>query len=468
MSRINPDVWMSAADDVCAVLALDVNEYGESYYERAVYDMGLLAEHLPAGKHQSFFQSVSALKLAGRPVEYNGVIECSQGVVTIQWFYELISRATAEGGTVDRTITGSVFDANIGILRSYGERAALVSTLNQGASALQNGANTGDVVDSLMSRLAASDTEVMRDTSAGGAVARLELLLSEAKPDVVSTGIDWLDSDTNGLLPSQLWYLAGPYKSSKTRIAYNIALSTAEQGIPTAILSRENQETVIAAQLVCMLAVRWLSSRVPYDPTNTTYWISPTALIVARNTYKSWPKVKAQAIDAGIKFLAGLSKSLHIYDSTPTGGKLSDISSIRRVIQRDKRLYGGQKFILDHLGLVRKDGSIYERTAATSNDLQGLSREDSANPITLLVLAQLNEDTIKNGEGYQAGVKGGGDTSADADVLLTTRPEEIEKGTYYDDRTTLKVKFNRWGSSGNANTVYFHPGSGLILQRQGA
>lgn len=458
MKPLNEQLWQSTAEDVLSVLLTEqyVTE-GENYFNRAFYEMGMCFYHMPLGKWRILFNAIHEIHQEKRAVTWQAIAEKCGETVTQQWHAELCTLC-------DETRMGRVFKENVERLIEYGETQSIITALQESIDCLKSGGDRDKEIDTLMSSLAVSSAEQIRDTSAAGAASRLEAYLNEAPHTVVSTGIDWLDAATNGPLPSQLWYLAGPYKSSKTRIAYNIAVKAAEQGHETAILSRENQEPVIAAQIVCMYAIQWLLERVDYDPEQPVWWISPTKLLLAKNAYKEWyPKVKADAVSAGIKAFTALKDRLHILDSTPDGGRLSDITSIRKGVRRLKRLHGTKLFLIDHLGLVKREGTVYEKTSANSNDFQELSREDGKNPITLMVLAQLNEETIKNGDSYSAGVKGGGDPAADADVLLTTTPVKLGDGEYYNDRTMLRVKYNRWGPAGDKHEVIFHPESGFIL-----
>lgn len=462
---MNGRVWDSAADDVLSVLVTE--QYvtdGENHFNRAWHELDMALWHMPPGKRRDLLNAVVQLHETGRGVNWNNVADVGGAGITVEWFGEIVRLC-------DATRMGRTFDENVKLLREYGETARVVTVLENTTTALKKGEPRDAEIDLLMRTLAYAGTDSLRDTSAAGAAARLQAMLSEETMPDVSTGLDWLDEHTQGIQPAKLWYLAGPYKSSKTRVCYNVALSLAEQDIPAVVLSRENQERAIAAQFVAMLATRWLLARVAYDPDSPAYGVSPARLIKAKRAYKNWtPRVLVEAVDEGIKQFRALGNFLHIYDASPEGGRLSDITSIRRAVQRHKRLYGLKKagdlsavYLLDHLGLVKREGEVYERTSATSNDLQALSREDDKHPIALVVLAQLNEATIKAGaDDYSAGVKGGGDPSADADTLLTTHPVKRD-GDYANDRTTLKIKYNRWGAAGKTVTEYFHPGSGLRL-----
>lgn len=458
--------WESAADDVLSVLVTE--QYvtdADNYFNAAWHERGLALHHMPAGRQRALLDAVLMLHDAGRGVNWNNVADVGNAAITEQWFAEIVTLA-------DPTRMGRTFYENLDICREHGETARVVEALEETSGNLKRGGKRDVEVDLLITTLSQDAARPMRDTSATGGAARLEALLQEAQRPTVATGIDWLDGATRGLLPAQLWYLSGPYKSSKTRIGYNVALAAAEQDTPVAILSRENQEPVIAAQIVSMYAARYLLDKgVPYDPTQRVWWISPTGLLQARREYRNWqPAVRVEAVRHGLKQYAALANRLHIFDATPDGGALSDITSIRRAIQRHKRLHGARTdgtlcgvYVVDHLGLIKRDGTVYEKTAATSNDFQSLSREDSAHPITLLILAQQSESVVNAGDdAYGSNVKGAGEPSADADVLLTTKPVKVA-GDYANDRTRLTVKLNRFGPSGGKRDVVFHPDSGLIL-----
>ena len=133
------------------------------------------------------------------------------------------------------------------------------------------------------------------------------------------------------------------------------------------------------------------------------------------------------------------------------------------MVKRDKAMYGLDVLFVDYMQLCDAPGkSEHEQTAYLAKSFQKLAlRED----ITAVVLAQKNEDSIKNGvKSYSPGVKGGGDAAATADFMLVTSYKQDDAQN--DKQLKVKMQLSRHGVGGNdtENIFDIHPASGLFLE----
>jgi len=456
---VSKAAWESVAEDVLSVLLVEEGATEAARHYHVALDEGLKVEHFPQGKHRQLMQAIADLREQKSALTWHAIEAVTVGV-TLADHTRLVTLA-------DDTRMGAVFRDNVKLLIDYGLTLSMAEQMDAARQALLAGKDRDGVVDHLVDEVTRKGVVRIIGETAEDAGKAFKTLMDETPKPLVSTGLAWVDEAVGGFGENELWYIAGPYKSSKTRLAYNMALHAARRGVSVGILSLENLQREINAQFVSMLAIEWLlaQNKVAYDANSSLYWISPKMLLRVRSGYRQWPDLKARAVDHGIEAFRQLQKHIRIYDRSESLGELSTVSSIKRVIKRDKRLYGGRLYFVDHQGLVDARGSVYEQTSATSKAFQSLSRAFPDDPITLVVLAQLNEETIKaEGEGYSAGVKGGGDSPANSDVMLTTKPVPIKgaEGEFHNDRTTLRVKYSRWGSGGHKELVGFHPESGLI------
>lgn len=453
--------WESVADDILSVLLTEQwTGDGTSHFETAVLEYGLRPEHFPMGPARQIAGAIITLRDEKRTVTWNTLQPLVVGVTDAQY--------TRWVTLADETRTGGVFRDNVDLLIQYGATFHTLDLLHEKQERLLAGHDRDTEIDDLMDRAGQAGAARIVGETADQSAGSFRDLMGEAPLPLVSTGLAWLDESVGGFGENELWYIAGPYKSSKTRLAYNMALQSARRGVSTAILSLENLKREIVAQFVSMLAIEWLlaQNKVPYSQTSPVYYIDPKLLLRVRANYRQWADLKRAAVDHGIDAFAKIGQHLRIYDRSEDHGALKDMTSIRRVIKRDKRLYNGRLYMVDHQGLVEAPGTTYEKTAYVSGQFQSLSRDYADAPITLVVLAQKSEENIKtDSDGYSPGVKGGGDSAANADVLLTTKPQQVEgePGAFHNDRTAVRIALARWGGGGHKELVGFHPGSGLIM-----
>lgn len=452
-----PTPYELAADDVIAVL---LNE--ETAYDTASFELGLLTAHMPTPQHKAAYEAISELRISKLPVHDTVVMDKSGGAVKLDW----ISQCFA---LYDATRTGMVFRENVKLVKEHGIRNGVQRVLNTAAAQLADGKKSaGTVISQLMDILPGvqMDTAIRGETA--GEIGRefIEMMNSEPPP-LLSTGLPWVDEISGGFDRKHLWWIAGAYKQRKSTLMLAFALNTIMQGSSAAILSREMPRKRVAAQMIAMLAVAYLLKEGQYKavdknniPINN---ISANSLSKAGKNYRRWHPLKIKAVDYGISQWVKFEKLLRIYDSSEIGGALSDWTSIQRTVKRDKAMYGLDVLYIDYMQLFSAQGqNTYEQTAFISKNIQKMTiRED----ITTVILAQKNEDNIKDGKkSYSPGIKGGGDAAASADFLLVTSYKQ--DNDIDDTKLKVKMQLSRHGIGGAdiEHAFDIHPASGLFLE----
>ncbi|MDK9718416.1 MAG: replicative DNA helicase [Trichlorobacter sp.] len=117
------------------------------------------------------------------------------------------------------------------------------------------------------------------------------------------------------------------------------------------------------------------------------------------------------------------------------------IDQIGRYIDAAKRNHGEIGVVgIDYLGLMQAPGkTLFERTAYLGPELKNLAKSKN---VPLLVLAQVNRESVKNNAEIEAhSAKGGGDVEASADFMLGM--QQTKQG-----QLIMKVLKNRNGAAG--------------------
>lgn len=442
--------WEMAADDVLAVMY-----YDRTAYERAVWEIGLMADMWPNERYRAAYRAIADLWNEGREQLHDTlVVERAAGHVDATW---LAQRAAGYD-----TLVIEAFADNVEVLIREGQRARRVRATEELLRGLRSGnASHDDIANAVYDLTADTGLRITRET-AGEHGEDIEAYLNSPQDKLHPTGIEWVDTLTGGLVPGRLWWIGGPYKSRKTSFALNILLSSvlSNGGVSAAMLSAEMPRQDVGLQMIAMLAAGYL--RAAGEDIYKHTLLSAENLSRARQGYKRWPGRLPQAVAFAARRYREIEKRLRIYDRSQQGGGLSDYASIERLVKRDIAMYDANLFVLDYLQLLNAPGnSLYEKVAYLSLRLQELTVREN---ITMIVLAQLNEDTIRNGSSYSPGVKGGGDPAATANYFLTT---SYKTGDYEDDDTKLQVqmKLSRHSMSGGPvrTPLDIHPASGLVL-----
>lgn len=459
----NPSAYETAADDILAVMA-----NSEEGFNHVVYENGLPSGLMPAGHHRNMFKAIKELRARGEGLHDTAIQHISG--VPILFIAQRIS-------LYDKTREGMALQQNLKIVREEGSKEATRYLLQTAVGELGK-RSYDDVRQRLFAALGAIGQEqaLQRvDAVEHGPYNRVE---RNTKSSVIlPTGLNWLDGICEGgYEPGHIWWIAGAYKSRKTTLAINMALAATQseltRELKPAILSLEMPQERVQLSVEAMLAVAWLKKHGLYGMKYRTDtgvevgydWISVTGLRSLGDSYKSdrFNAQKRAAIEYAYDTYDKLP--LRVYDSTEEHGGLSTYDSVERAINYDMARYGGKLFFIDYMQLVDIPGANYfDRISGVSTNLQRLAAKKG---ITLVVLAQRNEDSIKNGDSYSPGIKGGGDPAQTADYLLVTKykdPMENEDDAYLS--TQMKLSRHGVGGNGTKEQLAIHASSGLLLDQ---
>lgn len=461
------ETWQSVAEDVLAPLLVEQYIEGKSeYFESAYMEEGLFPHHFPNGRWRSLYSCIVQLRNQKKAVNWNNLSSIVSSTVNSDWFTDV--------STLADPIRMLDFDDNVAKLIEIGNRMTAVDSLEQAADNLRRGEDLQFTIQSVIDDITTVGERRIENETAEGASEAVDQIF-ESDPVVgAPTGIEFIDDSIGGLIAGRMMMLAGAYKSRKTTCMINWILSAYRAGKLPAILSFENSKQVTTMQIIAMLAIEYLfeQKKIAYTSEASAFWISADQLMRMGKTYKQkWAGLKAEAVEYARDTFRDMKKGIRIYDQSHKGGNLSDIDSCRSVIIRDMHLYGGNIFAIDHQGLIDAPSKeIYEGTRYVSKQLMKISRYSDPHPISLLVLAQLNEETIKSNtkkEKYTTGIKGGGDTNANADYVIRTTPvpDPINR-KFHNDRVEIQVKLTRWSGGTGKHIVKFHPESGLLMPDQ--
>lgn len=458
------DNWQRAADHVLSVMLAEHAVHGTAArYEKAVYERGLFARHFPPGQWREVYQVIDQMHGDNEPIHQSTLLNKCNGRVEQSWLVQRIA-------LYSELIDGSVYDKNLRDLLDMGEVALVRKRIRETDTALENGTKLDAAVGGLMTSLAFAGAETVKNETADAAADDLVQFLSSKPDKTIDTGIGCLDGWMGGILEDEVIGIAAPYKMRKSTLARNIALNIARNGGSVAILMFESNKRMVVAQFVSMFAIEYLLENGMYNQTgakskNPLRWISAKDLVRARAGYKHWDAQKVAAIDYGIAQYRKLEKNLRIYDKSKDGGMLYDWSSATRVMMRDKRLYGTDLAVIDHVTQIIEPGSIYDRMSTIAPALETFARRQK---IALCALAQMNEATVKgNRDDHSPGVKGGGDFPAAMDYLFTVSYNEAdEDNVRRDDQMTITMHLSRYGTGGSnvKDTIMIDPSSGLCTE----
>jgi replicative DNA helicase len=457
--------WEMAADDVLSVMLND-----ESGRNRILYEYGVKPAHMPTAQHRLTFEAITDCMRANDPINDVSIIERTGPAVNVVWL------ATVKLLFDDMRLIAIPYSAKR--LIEHGTNAGVRRILKMADEELAKGKSHDNVTPRLMTALTAINTakEVTGETADVNAADFMDFMDSEP-PSLPLTGLPWLDALTGGVNRGHMWWIAAPYKSRKSTVMLNIALGLmmtwftrgcAGEPPSISIASGEMTRRRVIAQLVAMMAVAYVRRRnwwqERFTAGSTSYplhMISADSLMKAQKNYRQWDTRRVEAVDYGVRQYAQFSKALRIYDSQ-TGGGLGSFEALMTTMRRDIHLYKTNVFFVDYLQLFAPGGmKLFEFMSGASLQLQRFAQ---ANNVTVIGLVQQNEETIRSGSSYSAGVKGGGDAAATADYLITSL---YRAGDFVDDDTKLQLtmKLSRH-STGGGDTQHvhdIHPASGLLL-----
>jgi replicative DNA helicase len=455
MQDQKPNAHQLAADNILTVMIHN----GEAF-RTAMFELGLNSGHMPTTKHQALLLAVIAARGATPDGSLHDItlLDMVGGRVDASWLIDIHVG-------YDRLMEAA-FERDLAIVIRHGRALSVQRDLHAQAAQITPD-NFDAVIGETLSTLAAAGqvTRIQNEYASDNGADFSTLMEGDPEPGLC-TGLTWLDDDMMCRIShGRVMYVAGGYKTGKTRLAMNIALGNLmlEPDARGAIYSREVQRNDVIAQFVSMLAVSWLVAR-NLENTLTAKGIPLTSisadkLTKARRLYKTWDRLQVEAIDYGIQKYRQFENRLAIYDSGRQSGGLHDVNSLERMFKRNLSLQNADWHFIDYAQLFAVPGSSeVERSDARAVKFQELA---ITNDKMVIVLAQRNEEALKANNNYSAGIRGGGQYSAAADYVLLTN----YKVEHPDDKDTfpVEVKFSKWGETGKTDMT-IHPASGLILE----
>lgn len=462
-----PSPWELASEDVLSIMYADADAR-----DLALYDLQLRAAHFPTPRTAALFNALATLHGRGETPHDTLILDMGGSVITLDWLAQVV--------TLSDESRRRAFRANVALVRKHGLTAGAKRLLALATEQLDSGQPLAQVTGNLLTVLTGLDKSatVKRETATDLADDFLTLMHS-TPPALLLTGIDWLDGLTGGMDRGHLWWIAAPYKSRKSTVMLNIALGLlmtwVTQGCvgeppSIGIASGEMPRPRIAATFVSMIACAylkraglWHESFAVQNRTYPLHMLSPKMLLDARANYRRWDTRRVAAVDYGIAQFRQFESALRVYDRTPDGGSLADIKQLTTILRRDMHRYKTSAFMIDYLQIFKgvQDAKLYDYVANASLELQKFAQSEG---VTLVILAQQNEETIKSGASYSAGIKGGGDPAATADYLITSRYKSGDVTA--DNELELTMKLSRHGSGGGEvqKVLEIHPASGLLLE----
>lgn len=453
--------YENAACDVLAAMYFDHDKIAPAEYQ---YE--LKPALFPTPQLGLLFQTLCELHRIKEPINDNTILAKIGSKVDSAWLMDVLKVYTPD--------VGAAFGSNCGIVLQYGVRAGAGRVVRIMAQQLDDvdGKPTQTIIAQGTDILTSLRTDATPKSVQADEVSNdLDAYMDSESERTIRTGLGWVDALTGGFNMSDVWIIAGAYKMRKTTLMLNMALNAALGGASVTFLSREMNKRQVAAQLISMLAVGDLLAHDEYGVhttdlrTGTEFhlnWISPRKLLMARGDYRKWDARKVRAIDNARVAFRAIGDRLRIYDTTPEGGRLSDVASATLAIKRDIYLYGVELVFADYLQLFDAPGEgLFDKTSYASRTFQEVAK---TNNVMVCLAAQRNEEAIKNELfTYSPGIKGGGDVAAVADFALQTR-YKFSKDTD-ENELEVSVTLSRHGSGGGdtKQLVPIHPNSGLLL-----
>jgi replicative DNA helicase len=467
VSDATPSTYELAADDVLAVMLND-----ETCRQQAVYEYSIMPAHMPTLAHRKLYEAILACMAAGEPIHDTALLEKCGSVVTLDF---LSQRAVLSDDSRKRALP-----FNAAKIRKHGMSAGTRNILKIADDELAAGKPYDNVTARLVTALTSLDSgeEVIGET-ADARADKLSDLLDSEPVTLPSTGLPWLDLLTGGVDRGHIWWIGAPYKSRKSTVMLNIAVGMLMSwftrgcvGEPPSvgIGSGEMFTERIDAQIAAMLAVAYIKRRGWWQERFTIgstayplHMISADTILKARANHRSWDPRRVEAIRFAVNQLRAFGKASRVYDRRPKSGNLTSFQHLISAIRRDKHIHKANVFFVDYLQIFRPPSEkLFDFMSSAALELQTLAGNEG---VTLVVLAQQNEETIKTGAGYSAGIKGGGDAAATADYLLTSL---YKSGDLADDDTkielTMKLSRHGMGGGDTKRQMDIHPMSGLLME----
>lgn len=285
------------------------------------------------------------------------------------------------------------------------------------------------------------DAQVVGDS----AYAKME----QFKGNGIPTGMGWFDELTGGMWPGMNYWIAAAYKQGKSTLMRNIILAVLEAGHAADVYCAEGSREMFALDCQAMIATRLI-----YEAGERERNPRLSGLFLMRSFLHRRAMFTRQELEAVAEARAIWDGyNLRVWDAADG---ITNLGVLRNRVQKSKFDHGSLVHWGDYSQLFGPSGPIYERQSAVALAVQQIAATEN---VVFGMLTQRNEAGIRGGESYSASVKGGGDASAAADVMLIPCIDEMSPVTF-----TVKLKFSRHSGTGMGEHL-INPSSGLLLDR---
>jgi replicative DNA helicase len=346
-------------------------------------------------EHRLIFGAISSLVTATKPAD----------VVTVFERLQADGKADDVGGlSYINSLASSVPSARntrtyVEIIRKHAMLRALIGAADEAASQAWAGGDVGSIIESLSSKLGRLDSAQVRQMPRPLDAIVVELIdrINEAHenkgPAASSTKIPALDAMLNGgVRPGMLLIVGARPATGKSSFAGHLALTFAEQGLSTLVLSMEMTDFEVGMRVLSR------ASGIGYG-----------TLATGQLEKEDWAGL-AEGIDR--------LGALPLYVDDQSGLRLSDIKSKARHVK------GLNVLIVDYLQLTSGTGSEANRNAEIELISRGLKALAKDMGITVIALSQLNREVEKrpNKRPNLADLRDSGSIEQDADVVAFLWP----------------------------------------------
>jgi hypothetical protein len=266
----------------------------------------------------------------------------------------------------------------------------------------------------------------------------------------IPTGLSWFDDVAGGLWPGMNYWIVAAYKMGKSTLMRNCILSALDNDFPVDAYCAEGSREMFALDCQAMIATRLLCE---WGERNLDH-LRLSGLFLLRFWRSNKPLFTKAEYEA-------TQQAREIWNSYPvrvwdTSDGIRGLSTFRYRVQKSRMMHNSQTHWADYSQLFGNSGTTYERQSKTAKVVQEIATSEN---VAVCMLAQRNEESIKYGESYSAGVKGGGDASAAADFMIVPHIDHE-----LDNRMYVKIKHSRHTGTGNGTHI-INRTSGLILDR---
>lgn len=470
MKTFSIESWQQTADYILAPLvAEEMLTKGHSHYWKTI-EAHLLAMHFPEGRWRLVYLATQDLIISQKAVHITTLQTALEGQVSPDYIALLFTLCQK-----NTSLLNGVFDANLGTLREYGERAYAIDKLNAGIIALTAGDNRGQdaVIAETIGNLTTTSASTIKHETAIEMGNDFESFMNEAPERTMKTYVEVVDNWMGGIAVGEFMAIVGAMKQRKTTLLLNMLINLARQRHSCSLMMFESNKRMINAALVAMLAMEFvlangLYGKADYNAQGVTLgkceqiWVK--SLVKLQRNFFTLGLKRAEAVRYGISEFKKLEAHLRIYDRSKDGGGLSDTASAYRLALRDKALYDTEFLALDHAQRINEVGkSDYEKLLKIVPFMEALARRED---IAVCLLAQLAADKAEGtGDSHASGVRGGTilDEAVDSMFSIVYRGKS-DNGRDPSDVLRITAQQSRYGDGGAGTSVYvaIDPNTGLF------